>query len=270
MFTVDKMTVNRDSVSEHSDNKGRSKVNHYRLLRAAPLAFALVFSGLVGCAANNHQQIARLEQSVSSLQAMQAEQTSDIDILKSETRRLSGRIEELEFSQNQKIGQDLRVLRDDLSAIRQRVPPPAIVPSHALEADEAYARGVGTEQSRLLSDGLIFLRDAKFQQAVSLLNNVLEIGGSDPSVAYALFWSGVAYDGLGDNKNALRAYNDVIALHGKHTRTPLALLRQASVFIRLGDAQAASLTLKKLIADYPKSAEAVQAREKLKDLPAKR
>jgi TolA-binding protein len=57
----------------------------------------------------------------------------------------------------------------------------------------------------------------------------------------------------------------VLAKFPKSGRAPLALLRQGSLMIRLGDAKTAKVVFKKLVADYPKSAEASRARERLKE-----
>ena len=51
----------------------------------------------------------------------------------------------------------------------------------------------------------------------------------------------MAADGLGDNRRALAAYGEMIADYPKHPRASLALLRQGSVFIRLGDVNTARL-----------------------------
>ena len=71
---------------------------------------------------------------------------------------------------------------------------------------------------------------------------------------------------MADNGKALAAYHEVVTKYPKHQRAALALYRQALVFIRLKDSKTAGLTLRKLIAEFPGSSEAAQAKEKLKDL----
>lgn len=214
-------------------------------------------------------QIDRMEQSINAMRTIQASHTSDIDSMRSEVQSLSGRLDELQHFQDQRIGREVSVLRDDISNLRSRVPPPAIIPLAALEADEEYLKGLNTPGSRLILDSVVFIRDAKYSEADALLQNALEYGPSDGAFVYAVFWSGVAADGRGDNPGALRAYNDVVVKYPKHIRSPLALFRQADVFVRLKDKNAASFALKKLIADYPKSAEAGQAKQKLIEISRK-
>jgi TolA-binding protein len=170
----------------------------------------------------------------------------------------------LEFSQNKRLGTDLSALREDLSSLRRRVPPPSVVPAEALESDEAWARSLPGESAQLVTDGLTSLRDGKFSDALTFFRNAEEqLSGSD-KVGVVLFWQGVAYDVMGEDKEALRSYFQVASRSPKSSRAPLSLLRQAAVFTRLGDKKAAKDSLKKILEDYPRSSEASEARVKLK------
>src|SRR5688500_17595448 len=138
--------MHRHMKFEHSGTKGRGFGTLTRVCRTAPLFFVtpvVLMLSLGGCGPSMQKDFSRLDDSIGSLRAIQAEHTSELESIQAEIRRLSGKLEEIEYSQSQRIGQDIRVLRDDLSTLRQRVPPPPIVPSDALEADEAYARGIG-------------------------------------------------------------------------------------------------------------------------------
>lgn len=235
------------------------------------LTLPLLFAGLCACSDTVHlqRQIDKLEQSVSAMRSLQASNTSDIEALQADVRGLTGRLDEAQHYQEQRIGKEVSGLREDLSNLKSRVPPPAIVPASALEADESSLQAINTPGSRLVLDSLVFLRDAKYREAEALLQNALEYGSQDAGYPLAVFWNGVAADGRGDNTGALRGYNELAVQFPKHPRTPLALLRQADVFVRLRDKNAASFALKKLIADYPKSTEAATARQKLIEVSRK-
>jgi TolA-binding protein len=219
----------------------------------------------MGCATTDVQRsVSRLERSLNDLRAFQAEQTETINSLDSQVRQLSGRVEELEFSQNKRLGSDLSALKEDLSSLRRRVPPPAVVPIEALESDESWAATLSAEPAQLMTDALGSIRDGKFSDALPLLRNAAEqLAGSD-KVSVPLFWQGVAYDGLGEDKEALRSYYQVVSRTPKSPRASMSLLRQAAVLSRLGDKKAAKDSLKKLIEDYPRSQEAATAKERLK------
>lgn len=228
------------------------------------LVFGLIVA-LSGCGAVTlSEDVQTLQRSVNDLRAMQAEQTDIINSLDSQVKALSGRMEELEFSQAKRFGTDLSGLKEELSSLRRRVPPPAVVPIPELEADEAWASNLPAESSQVFIDALGLLRDGKFSDSLPLLQSVIEQSSGKAGVP--LFWQGVAYDGMDDARGALRAYAEVVSRFPKSTRAPSALFRQSQVFVRLGDKKTASLSLRKLVDDYPKAAEASMAREKLKEL----
>jgi TolA-binding protein len=233
----------------------------YRVVFVAAVAL------LSGCVAPGvAKDIDKLERSVSDLRAMQAEQTDVISALDSQLRALSGRVEEMEFAQTKRFGSDLSALKEDISSLRRRVPPPAVVPIPELEADEAWASSLPAESAQVFTDGLSLLREGKFGDALPLLQSVLEQTSSSPKAAVPLFWQGVAFDGLSDNRGALKAYSEVVSRHPKSNRAASALYRQSMVFVRLGDKKTATLSLRKLLDDYPKSPEAAMAKDKLKEL----
>jgi TolA-binding protein len=225
----------------------------------------LVILFLSGCSVYDlGKKVSRLERSMSDLRALQAEQTESINSLDSQIKLLAGRLEEMEFSQNKRLGTDLSALKDDLSALRKRIPPPAGVPVAELEADEGWAKELPEDAGRIFLDALTALREGKFEDAAPLLNNAVEQSQSTGKAGVVLFWQGVAYDGLLDNKSALRSYAEVVGRFPKCHRAAASLLRQADVFIRLGDKKTAQLSLKKLVEDYPKSPEAIEAKDRLK------
>jgi tol-pal system protein YbgF len=222
---------------------------------------------LSGCSVFDlEKKVSKLERSLSDLRALQAEQGESISSLDSQIKLIAGRMEELEFSQTKRMGSDLTALKDDLSALRKRIPPPPGVPIAELEADEGWASSLPDETRRIFLDGLAMLREGKFADAVPLFQNVVEQTGSSDKCGAALFWLGVSHDGLLDNRAALKAYSEIVSVYPKSHRAPASLARQAEVFVRLGDSETGQVSLKKLIKDYPKSPEAVEAKARLKQL----
>jgi TolA-binding protein len=207
----------------------------------------------------------KLNQSLSDLRNYQAEQTTQIEALRGEVRDLTGRLDVIEHSQSTKIGSDISSLKDDLTTLKKRVPPPAIVPVGAFEEDEIISSSMPLEVGKLYDDAFLRLREGNFQMAVPALRSALDSSAGTEWVPTLLLWLGVAFDGLNDNRNALASYNEIVTRYPKHKRASLALSRQASVFLRLGDKSTAKLTLKKLISDYPKSSESFDAKERLKN-----
>jgi TolA-binding protein len=208
----------------------------------------------------------RLSASLADLRSSQAEQLADLGSLKSDVRTLSGRLDELEHSQKVGLGSDLNAVRQDLNALKSRVPPPAIVPSEALDEDQGRGadlpQGIGPKFENALQN----IREGQFSVAQGLLEESLDGVYGTGAAPMVLFWLGVSEEGLNQNEKAVKHYAEIITRYPKYRRAALAHLRQASVLIRLGDKKTASLTLKKLINDFPKSTEAARAKERLKDL----
>ena len=211
-------------------------------------------------------RIDRLEGGLEDMRSVQAELTARVDALEDRARRISGRIEEVEFSQNQQFSGDVDTLKADLSRLQKRLPPPALVPLLALEVDETLAATLEPELSRIFTNELTRLRTGNYQLALPGLQSLVSSQLPVDIRARALFWTAVCYEGLTDNPKALAAYLSLANEFSSHERAPLALFRQASVLIRMRDMSTARLTLQKLIAQFPDSLEAKDAREKLKKL----
>jgi TolA-binding protein len=140
------------------------------------------------------------------------------------------------------------------------------VPVAELESDEGWARNLPAETGRIFLDGLAMLREGKYADAVPLFENAADQSRSNSQAGPVLFWLGVAHDGLLDNKGALRAYAESVSQYPKNHRAPASLLRQSDIFVRLGDKNTAKLSLKKLVEDFPKSPEAVEAKDRLRSM----
>lgn len=223
---------------------------------------------LTGCSVYDMgRKVGRNNRSIRDIRALQAEQAEAIASLDGQIKLILGRLEELEFSQAKKVGGDLSALKQDMTALRKRLPPPRGVPQPELEADQGWAiTNLPEEQGRIFLDALSFLKEGKFAEAFPLLETVRNQLQSSEKSGPVLFWLGVASDGLSDKKSSLLAYSQCAKNFPKNHRASGALLRQSEVFVRLQDRKTAELSLKKLIKDYPKTKEAQIAKERLKQL----
>lgn len=240
----------------------------YRFLHALPRLAVIGCAGAsVGCVPLQYaEELKRLQSGLEDLRSFQAEQTVKISALEAELRQLSGKTEELEFAQNRKLGSDVLALRDELNSIKGRVPPPANVPLTLLEADERRLSTLPPEISPVLTHGLKDIREGRFGEALTALSEALQIAGATPLAVDVQFWLGVAHEGANDPRKAVELFHTIVSESPKHPKAPAALLKEASVMIRLGDSKVAKLGLNKLITSYPKAPEAARAKEMLKDL----
>ena len=213
-----------------------------------------------GCMSELEQRVKRLEGSLNDVRSFQAEQTTQISYLQGELRKLTGKTEEIEYTQAQKYGTDLDMLKQDLSNIKRRVPPPANVPLGPLEEDESLASKASFTP---FTEALLTIRQGNYTDAITKLQELLQTSNAE-TVPHVLFWLGVSYDGQADYKQALQQYHELTTKYPQHRRAPLALLRQASVFEKIGDSKAASATIDHLIDAYPDSSEAIQLKSRFR------
>ena len=228
---------------------------------------ALVLFG-AGCSGskNLRGRVARIEGQLADVQVQQAELTARVDTLVDKSNAITGMLEELQFSQQHRIRGSVGTLQKELAQIQRRMPPPALVPLLALEEDEAILSKLQPEEARVFGNSLTKLRSGGYREALPGLKDLYQRASNEDLRARVLFWIGVSEQGATNNPEALRVYHQLTQNFPSHKRIPLTLLRQASVFVLLRDTQTARLTLEKLIRQYPRTAEANDARARLKKL----
>lgn len=229
------------------------------------LGLCLLVPGCGGSVKRLDKRIDRLEREISDVRKLHAEQVAEMSAVNRRVRMLAGQLETLQYTQKRTLGGGLQNIQQDLADIRRRVPPPPIVPVEELEQDERELADLPEQSRWFFQNALERLRLGSYGNALKNLEELRLQSIGREHEPLVMFWIGVANDGLGDNRAALAAYHDLATRFSKHPRAPLALLRQASVFIRLQDSATAELTLKKLIAQYPGTPAAQQAKSKLKD-----
>ncbi len=237
-----------------------------RSVRVSLLAVFVIAVSACGPTNEVRQRLSELDRGLEDLRGVQAEQVARLDNLESQMRAVYGKVEEVEFAQTTQIQEGVTSLQRDISRLTQRVPPPALVPVAALETDEVLARKFPPELERIFSNALTRIRTGDYREALPFLDDGLRRSVGTQFTGFFQFWAGISYEGSGQNKEALSIYHQLVTESPTHPRAPLALLRQGSVFVRLKDTSAARLTYQKLIAEYPTSNEAAQAREKIKKL----
>lgn len=217
---------------------------------------------LSGCGGTSpgEQKLAQLQRQIRDIRDFQGEQLEQLNSLEERLREVSGRLERFEHGRS---GADLE---KQLKSVLRRVPPPAIVPAVALDADEVFASKLSGVEGDTFRGALEQVRLGDFPAAHSSLEGLIDGELGSDLLVRAAFWRGVIQEGLGDNRRALVEYNKLLGKYSDHSRARLSLLRLASVFIRMGDSKSAKVTLDKIVSEYPNSEEAKLAKEKRKDL----
>lgn len=243
--------------------------------------FVLILISLVlaSCiSTRTSDDISSLKRSVDNLRSYQLDYQSNMDKMTEEVQKLKGRVEELEHYTEElrtnrgssMTGTDLQVqpeLIGDVASdkIIKGSGLNAIVPEDILSEDEVFASKQSIEFGREMLEMIENIKGNKFREALAIINDLMTIAQGEQQ-ARVLFWQGICSDAIGNNKDALIAYNSLLTTYKNHPRAPMALYNQALVFLRLKDKNAAKLSLQKLMNEYPKSAYYQKAAEKMKDI----
>ncbi len=144
----------------------------------------------------------------------------------------------------------------------------AIVPLAVMEEDRASLStlDVNSIESKNFEFAFAHLEQNQFANAWRALEELTGVSLNSSWQAKLIFWKAICFEAMHEEKKAVSLYNELQANFHKEERAPLALLRQASLFLRLNEKDLSKLTLQKLVKDYPRSKEALQAQSRLKEM----
>jgi tol-pal system protein YbgF len=134
------------------------------------------------------------------------------------------------------------------------------------KAAEAPAKEVQLTPEALYQKGLDTFKEGNPQKARELLTKFVEQYPNHELAANARYWTGETYYTEKMYEQAILEFEKVIKNFPGKEKVPAAMLKQAMAFKELGDVTSARYVLKKLVADFPQTAEAGLAKTKLKEL----
>ncbi len=147
-------------------------------------------------------------------------------------------------------------------------PPPAVDEEWRREVaqDQAVAGTIDVPERADFQNALVGLSRGDCTQASPQLGGLTSRSKGSPLADNALYWQARCDAARGDPNRAVTQFYDVVTRYPKSDKAPAALWQQGLLFLRMGNAPDARLALSKLIKDYPASAEASRARQKLVEL----
>jgi len=199
------------------------------------------------------------------LTRQQADLQAGIDTLRVEIQSVNGRFEDMARDRAQMRG-DLSLVRDDLALKvtamedrlvaleeRSKAQPTAVTPAPVAESPEAlYERGLDLIQKK-----------GDFAGGRQVMQEFLQRYPKHDLAVNAMYWIGEGWYGEKKYENAILQFQDVIQKYGDHPKVAAALLKQGLAFQALGDQKNARVILQKLVDTFPLSEEAKRAKEKL-------
>ncbi|MBC8208350.1 MAG: tetratricopeptide repeat protein [Desulfobulbaceae bacterium] len=116
---------------------------------------------------------------------------------------------------------------------------------------------IDVEQS-LFEQGQAAYQSGRYQAAHGLFAKALKETRQSSEQATARYMMGESLFKQKQYDQSILEYQEVISKHAKHEKAPTALLRQAQAFQALSDEETAKIIHRKILQNYPQSAEALE------------
>lgn len=198
-------------------------------------------------------QVAALEQRVAGQGLV--ELSSRLDALQEENRRLRGDLERLQFELEQMRRQQREQYLDLDRRLQVQEAQPAIA-TVSLDPQAAYQAAFDQ------------LKAGKYDEAATEFRSFLDLFPQHELASNAQYWLGEVYYVRRDYPAALTAFKAVLERYTAARKSPDALLKIGFCQDEMKQPALARATLEKVIKDYPGSAAAAEATQRLARLGA--
>ncbi len=196
--------------------------------------------------------ILELRKSVSASQAAILDLQNQLDKHKSENAQLRGQIESLQ-KQSDDLNNNQKSFYQDLDARVSRLEPQNVEVEGVTGIVQAGEKSSYDEALKSFQAGQIKNADSEFTTFIRKYP-------SSPYLPLALYWSGNTKYALKDYKAAITQLQSLISLYPGHQRVPAATLTMANANLESGKKAVAKKLLTDLIAKYPDSDAAKEAK----------
>ncbi len=196
--------------------------------------------------------ILELRKSVSTSQAAILDLQNQLDKHKSENAQLRGQIENLQ-KQNDDLSNNQKSFYQDLDARVSRLEPQNVEVEGVTGIVQAGEKSSYDEALKSFQAGQIKNADSEFTSFIRKYP-------SSPYLPLALYWSGNTKYALKDYKAAITQLQGLISRYPGHQRVPAATLTMANANLESGKKAVAKKLFTDLIAKYPDSDAANEAK----------
>jgi tol-pal system protein YbgF len=204
---------------------------------------------------------------VQNLQKTLGQQTTDagtkVDQISGQVQALHDAVDELK-ARLAKVSKQL----DDIQTAQQNItsPPAGGQPAGGAATNNNVPQAPPADQ--LYNDALRDYNAGKNDLASQEFTQYLQVYGNTDLAGNAQFYLGEIAYRQGNFNGAVQAYNKVLDQYPGGNKGPAAQLKKGFALLELGQRDAGIQELRSLISRYPKSPEALQARDRLNKLGA--
>ena len=208
---------------------------------------------------------------VADVRRLSADIQATVDSTKTEMQAMNGKLDDMSISLK-KPTEDLTRYREDadkrIIALEDRI----IRLQSTLDdltkkvAELAQAKEVPPTPDALYMKGLDTFKAGNMPAAREIFTKFLEQYPQHNLAANAHYWIGETHYSEKSYEPAILAFQEVIKNFPTKDKVPAAMLKQAMAFNAINDTKSAKYVLKKLGEAFPKSDEAIRAKELLKEI----
>jgi tol-pal system protein YbgF len=204
---------------------------------------------------------------VQNLQKTLGQQTTDAG---SKVDQISGQVQALHDSVDELKARLAKVSKqlDDMQTAQQNISSPPVGQPGGAPGGAATNVPQAPPADQLYNDGLRDYNANKNDLASQEFTQYLQAYGNTDLAGNAQFYLGEIAYRQGNFSGAVQAYNKVLDQYPGGNKTAAAQLKKAYALLELGQRDAGVQELRSLISRYPKSPEALQARDRLTKLGA--
>lgn len=236
------------------------------------VAFAFLIGSGPGCV--TQPEYRELRSDVDELKQQQggveggsrlAELGAQMDELRDEIAGLRGEVEEARHAADQALV--------EVKAAQQVAPSSRAAPVRAMPPPAA-PEGALSEEVRTYEEAFRVYRSGDYPTAIDRFRSFLDTHPSSDYADNALFWLAECHYKLGDQEQAVLAFDDVVKRYPEGNKVPDALYRQGVALVEIGDQSgqqdtyrpAARQIFERLVAEHPDSERVPEARRQLEKL----
>lgn len=145
------------------------------------------------------------------------------------------------------------------------VPPVASTSAAVAPVAERVEAGASVQEVSAYRDAHATYRSGDYDACIDRFRSFLQTYPASPYADDAAYWMAECHFKKGDYKSAVLRFDDVVARYPEGDKSADALYRQGEALLKLGPgyAKAASKAFERVVAEYPNSARAGEAKKQL-------
>lgn len=208
---------------------------------------------------------------VAAVRKLSADTQATIDSTKTEMQAINGKLDDMGISLKKQT-EDLARYREDtdkrIIALEDRIIKLQSTMDELTKKTGELAQAKETPQTpdSIYMKGLNAFKAGDMSAARELFTKFLEQYPQHELAANAHYWIGETLYSDKSYEPAILAFQEVIKNYPTKDKVPAAMLKQAMAFNAIKDTKSAKYVLKKLVEAFPKSDEAMKAKELLKGI----